>query len=93
MRPGILLFLRRHGDEIAALLIEPILGNAGSITADREYVQDVRTLCDRYGVLMIIDEVKTGFRVARGGAQQLMGVTADLLLGNLREIDLSAAVF
>jgi glutamate-1-semialdehyde 2,1-aminomutase len=65
-------------DKIAALLIEPILGNAGSITADAQYLRDVRSLCDRYEVLMIVDEVKTGFRVARGGVQELMGVRPDL---------------
>jgi glutamate-1-semialdehyde 2,1-aminomutase len=70
--------LRKHGDEIAAFLIEPIMGNCGSIAADPQYVRDVRELCDRYGVVMIIDEVKTGFRVARGGVQELMGVRADL---------------
>jgi len=69
---------RRKSDRIAALLIEPILGNAASITAEPQYLRDVRELCDRYEVLMIVDEVKTGFRVARGGVQELMGVRADL---------------
>lgn len=70
--------LKKHGDDIGALLIEPIMGNCCGITADAQYVQDCRTLCDKYGVVMIIDEVKTGFRVARGGVQELMGVKADL---------------
>jgi glutamate-1-semialdehyde 2,1-aminomutase len=70
--------LRRHSREIAAVLIEPIMGNCCSISADVEYVRAVRELCDRYGVVMIIDEVKTGFRVARGGVQELTGVRADL---------------
>lgn len=70
--------LRRHRDRIGALLIEPIMGNCCSISADPQYVRDVRTLCDRYDVVMIVDEVKTGFRVARGGVQELMGVAADL---------------
>ncbi len=70
--------LRRRGDQIAAMLIEPILGNAGSITADPQYLRDVRELCDRHDVMLIVDEVKTGFRVARGGVQELMGVRADL---------------
>jgi glutamate-1-semialdehyde 2,1-aminomutase len=70
--------LRRRGDQIAAMLIEPILGNAGSITADAQYLRDARALCDRHDVLMIVDEVKTGFRVARGGAQELMGLRADI---------------
>lgn len=70
--------LRRHGPAIGSLLIEPMMGNCCSITASVEYMQCVRELCDRYGVLLIIDEVKTGFRVARGGIQELLGVSADL---------------
>lgn len=70
--------LKRHGEKVGALLIEPILGNAGSITAQQQYLKDVRALCDRYDVVMIVDEVKTGFRVARGGVQELMDVRADL---------------
>jgi glutamate-1-semialdehyde 2,1-aminomutase len=70
--------LRKHGDRIAALLIEPIMGNCGGIPASAEYVRAARELCDRHDVVMIIDEVKTGFRVARGGVQELMGVRADL---------------
>ena len=70
--------LREHGDDIAALLIEVILGNAGGIPAEPEYIQRARALCDEYGVLLLIDEVKTGFRVARGGVQELMGVEADI---------------
>jgi glutamate-1-semialdehyde 2,1-aminomutase len=70
--------LRAHGERIGAFLIEPIQGNCGSITADAQYVKDARALCDKYGVVMIIDEVKTGFRVGRGGVQEMMGVQADL---------------
>lgn len=69
---------RRHGHEIAAMVMEPIQGNCCGITADPEYVRAVRELCDRYGIVMIIDEVKSGFRVARGGVQELMGVKADI---------------
>ena len=70
--------LKKNGDSIGALLIEPILGNAGSIMADEQYMQDVRSLCDRFDVVLLVDEVKTGFRVARGGVQELMNVRADL---------------
>ncbi len=70
--------LKKKGDSIGALMIEPILGNAGSIMAEEQYMQDVRSLCDRFDVVMLVDEVKTGFRVARGGVQELMGVRADL---------------
>ena len=70
--------LRKHHRDIGAFLIEPIMGNCCGLTATREYLQDVRYLCDRYDVVLIIDEVKTGFRVARGGVQELLGVKADL---------------
>ena len=70
--------LKKKGDSIGALLIEPILGNAGSIMAEEQYLRDVRSLCDRFDVVMLVDEVKTGFRVARGGVQELMNVRADL---------------
>ena len=70
--------LDARGGQIAALLIEPIMGNAGGIPASPEYLRAIRSLCDQHGVVLLIDEVKTGFRVARGGVQELMGVRADL---------------
>jgi glutamate-1-semialdehyde 2,1-aminomutase len=69
---------RCHGNAMAAMLIEPIQGNCCAISATSAYVQRARELCTHYGVLMIIDEVKTGFRVARGGVQALLGVTPDI---------------
>jgi glutamate-1-semialdehyde 2,1-aminomutase len=70
--------LKRHHQSIGAFLIEPIMGNCCSITATPEYVHAARELCEKYDVVMIVDEVKTGFRVARGGVQELMGFKADL---------------
>ena len=70
--------LKREAHRIAALLIEPIQGNCCAIAADADYMKAVRELCTRYGVILIIDEVKTGFRVAKGGVQELYGVDADL---------------
>jgi glutamate-1-semialdehyde 2,1-aminomutase len=70
--------LRLHGDKIAAVLIEPILGNCCGIPSKPEFIRAVRDLCTKYGVLMIVDEVKTGFRVAKGGAQELYGIKADI---------------
>jgi glutamate-1-semialdehyde 2,1-aminomutase len=70
--------LKKHHDSIGAFLIEPMMGNCCSITATREYVKAARDLCEKYDVIMIVDEVKTGFRVARGGIQELMGIKADL---------------
>jgi glutamate-1-semialdehyde 2,1-aminomutase len=69
---------KRHADRIACLLIEPIMGNCLGIAAEPEYLRVARELCDRYGVVLLIDEVKTGFRVAKGGVQELYGVHADL---------------
>lgn len=69
---------RTKGDDLAAVLLEPIIGNAGSISATQEWLQHLRDVCTRNGTMLIIDEVKTGFRVAAGGAQQLYGIHADL---------------
>jgi glutamate-1-semialdehyde 2,1-aminomutase len=68
----------RVGDDIAAIVIEPIMGNCGSIASTQEYMQKLRDLCSANGTLLIMDEVKTGFRVAKGGAQELYGIKADL---------------
>lgn len=68
----------RVGDDIAAIVIEPIMGNCGSIAATQEYIQALRDISDKNQSLLIMDEVKTGFRVAKGGVQELYGVYADL---------------
>ena len=60
------------------MLIEPMMGNCCAISATTEFVQLARKLCDKYGVLLIVDEVKTGFRVAKGGVQSLHGVKPDI---------------
>lgn len=67
-----------YGNDIAAILIEPIMGNCGSIASTQEYMQKLRDICDQNGSLLIMDEVKTGFRVAKGGAQALYNIHADL---------------
>jgi glutamate-1-semialdehyde 2,1-aminomutase len=67
-----------HGKDIAAILIEPIMGNCGSIASTQAYMQKLRDVCNDNGSLLIMDEVKTGFRVAKGGAQALYGIYADL---------------
>ena len=69
---------RRNGDQLAAMLIEPIQGNCCGIMAQLEYVRLARRLCDQYGVLLIIDEVKSGFRVGKGGIQGIMAIKPDL---------------
>ena len=65
-------------DSLACVVLEPIIGNAGSIAASPEWLQRLRDLCNLNGSLLIIDEVKSGFRVAKGGAQSLYGIYADL---------------
>ncbi|RLA33745.1 MAG: aspartate aminotransferase family protein [Gammaproteobacteria bacterium] len=70
--------LKKNHQNIGAFLIEPIMGNCCGLTATAEYLADVRALCDKYNVVLIIDEVKTGFRVAKGGVQELFGVKSDI---------------
>ena len=66
------------GGEIAAVIIEPVVGNANCIPPRPGYLQHLRDLCTRHGALLIFDEVMTGFRVALGGAQAVYGITPDL---------------
>ena len=69
---------REHADRIAAVIVEPYVGNVGFIGPEPEFHGELRSLCDRYGALLIFDEVMTGFRVAAGGAQQVLGIRPDL---------------
>ena len=69
---------REYGHDIAALIIEPVTGNMGVIEPDRDFMKTVRKLCTEYGAILIFDEVMTGFRLAKGGAQELLGITPDL---------------
>jgi glutamate-1-semialdehyde 2,1-aminomutase len=75
---------RKHGREIAAVLVEPVAGNMGVVPPADGYLQALRGICDNYGALLIFDEVMTGFRVAFGGAQELYGVRPDItVLGKI----------
>ncbi|NJD10811.1 MAG: aminotransferase class III-fold pyridoxal phosphate-dependent enzyme, partial [Gemmatimonadetes bacterium] len=67
-----------HGTQIAAVIVEPIIGNSGFIPPTDDFLPFVRALSTRYGALLIFDEVMTGFRVAYGGAQARFGITPDL---------------
>jgi glutamate-1-semialdehyde 2,1-aminomutase len=69
---------REHSNRIAAIIVEPYVGNAGFIDPDSDFHTALRALCDQYGALLIFDEVMTGFRVAAGGAQERLGVRPDL---------------
>ena len=68
-----------HPDEIAAIILEPVVGNAGCIAPNPGYLQGLRTLTQQHGALLIVDEVMTGFRLALGGALELYNVDADLV--------------
>jgi glutamate-1-semialdehyde 2,1-aminomutase len=66
-------------EQIAAVIVEPVAGNMGCIPPDPGFMESLRYLCDQYGALLIFDEVMTGFRLAAGGAQQVLGVDADIV--------------
>jgi glutamate-1-semialdehyde 2,1-aminomutase len=66
-------------NEIAAVIIEPVAGNMGCIPPAEGFLEGLRALCSEHGILLIFDEVMTGFRLAKGGAQELYGVTADIV--------------
>ena len=66
-------------DEIAAVIIEPVAGNMGCIPPLEGFLETLRVLCDENNILLIFDEVMTGFRLAKGGAQELLGVHADIV--------------
>src|SRR5210317_90077 len=66
-------------NEIAAIIIEPVAGNMGCIVPKDGFIEGLRVLCDKNDILLIFDEVMTGFRLASGGAQELLGVNADIV--------------
>ena len=70
--------LEAQGEQVAAIIVEPVAGNMGVVPPGPGFLQGLRDLCDEFGVVLIFDEVITGFRVALGGAQELYGVTPDL---------------
>lgn len=69
---------QKHGDNIAAIILEPVTGNMGVILPTREFITGLRELCTSNGTVLIFDEVMTGFRLAKGGAQEVLGITPDL---------------
>ena len=68
----------QHGAQIAAVIVEPVVGNMGCVPPAPGFLEAMRELCTRHGALLIFDEVMTGFRLALGGAQQLYGIRPDL---------------
>ncbi|GAB4036613.1 glutamate-1-semialdehyde 2,1-aminomutase [Spirosoma gilvum] len=65
-------------NQVAAVILEPVVGNMGCVLPEPGFLEGVRSLCDKYGALLIFDEVMTGFRLAKGGAQERLGITPDL---------------
>ena len=84
----------RYGEGLAAILVEPVAGNMGVVPPAPGFLEALRGLCDASGALLVFDEVISGFRVARGGAQELYGVMPDLtILGKIVGGGLPLAVF
>ena len=84
----------RHGEGLAAIIVEPVAANMGVVPPEPDYLETLRRLCDASGALLIFDEVITGFRVARGGAQERYGVLPDLtVLGKIVGGGLPLAAF
>jgi len=77
--PGVTALVAENPDEIACLIVEPIAGNMGCVPPVPGFLEGLRQLCDDNGIVLIIDEVMTGFRVAYGGAQERFGVRGDLV--------------
>ena len=84
----------RYGEGLACVLVEPVAGNMGVVPPQEGFLEALRALCDASGALLVFDEVITGFRIARGGAQELYGVMPDLtILGKIVGGGLPLAAF
>jgi glutamate-1-semialdehyde 2,1-aminomutase len=91
---GVAAAVARYGEGLAAILVEPVAGNMGCVPPEPGFLESLRTLCDASGALLVFDEVMTGFRVARGGAQERFGVRPDLtILGKIVGGGLPLAAF
>lgn len=71
-------FFAQHGDQVAALILEPVACNMGVVVPTEEFLKVTREVTEKHGAVLIFDEVITGFRLARGGAQQRFGITPDM---------------
>ena len=71
--------VKKHHREIAAIIVEPVAGNMGCVLPQPEFLQGLRKICDMENILLIFDEVMTGFRLAKGGAQELLNIKADIV--------------
>ncbi|MEE1974300.1 aminotransferase class III-fold pyridoxal phosphate-dependent enzyme, partial [Maribacter flavus] len=71
--------VKSNPNEIAAIIVEPVAGNMGCIPPVEGFLEGLRQVCDDNGILLIFDEVMTGFRMAKGGVQELKGINADIV--------------
>src|SRR5260221_13675875 len=76
---GVRQLVETYPGQIAAIIIEPVAGNMGCMLPETGFLEGLRALCDREGIVFILDEVMTGFRLAPGGAQERLGIRADLV--------------
>ena len=91
---GVAAAVATYGEGLACILVEPVAGNMGVVPPEPGFLDALRDLCDASGALLVFDEVITGFRVARGGAQERFGVTPDLtILGKIVGGGLPLAAF
>ena len=71
--------VKKYSGEIAAIIVEPVAGNMGCIFPKKDFWKSFRKICDKENIILIFDEVMTGFRLAPGGAQEKLGIRADLV--------------
>jgi glutamate-1-semialdehyde 2,1-aminomutase len=91
---GVASAVERYGEGLAAIVVEPVAGNMGCVPPLPGFLEALRMLCDASGALLVFDEVITGFRVARGGAQERFGIAPDLtILGKIVGGGLPLAAF
>ncbi|WP_298708450.1 glutamate-1-semialdehyde 2,1-aminomutase [uncultured Chitinophaga sp.] len=77
--PAVEQLVAENPDQIAAIIVEPVAGNMGCILPQAGFLEGLRDICDKNGIVFIMDEVMTGFRLAKGGAQELFNIKADLV--------------
>ncbi len=77
--PAVEQLIAENPGEIAAIIVEPVAGNMGCILPQPGFLEGLRSLCDQHGIVFIMDEVMTGFRLAKGGAQELFNIKADIV--------------
>jgi glutamate-1-semialdehyde 2,1-aminomutase len=77
--PAVEELVKKYSGEIAAIIVEPVAGNMGCVPPEKGFLESLRTICDRENIILIFDEVMTGFRLAPGGAQEKLAIRADLV--------------